>query len=213
MKISPAIAAPVLYTTFNLWFKTLRYDKIGWDNVVQLAAQKQPLVFCLWHDEIFPVWRLSGELKVAAVVSRSNDGELLSRVAQKCGIPTIRGSSSRGGAAALHGAVTAMRKDNLLPCVTVDGPRGPRHMVKDGVFFMAHHGEALLVPLRIFNQKVKRLGSWDKFQLPLPFSRGRLVMGEPYAMQAKDTSKEALKAERAILAAKMEELEKYAFGK
>lgn len=208
MKISPAVLAPLVTVVYRLWSLTLRYEQIDRDRVEELDDAGTKLVFCLWHDELFSALRVARKLRLAAVVSRSSDGELLARVMQKLGMMTARGSSSRGGAAALHQTIGLMQQHNRNGCVTMDGPRGPRHKIKDGAVFLAHHGKALLVPVRIFNQKAKRFNSWDKFQLPLPFSRVRICFGEPYAPECGDLDKEIIEQAKAVLAEKMDLLEK-----
>lgn len=212
MKIPPALLAPLVTVIYRLWSLTLRYEQPGRDLVEQLDGQGKKLVFCLWHDELFSALRVARKLRLAAVVSRSGDGELLARVMRNLGMKTARGSSSRGGAAALRQALELMQKENCNGCVTVDGPRGPRHKVKDGAFFIAHHTDALLVPVRIFNMRAKRFNSWDRFQLPMLFSRVRVAFGTPYALGRQELGQEVLEQARTLLSAKMDELEQqYAF--
>ncbi len=185
---------------------------LGREQVDKLHDGGTRLIFCLWHDEIFSLVYLRRNLRLAAVVSRSKDGEYLARVMDKLGFYPVRGSSSRGGVAALLKAAQVMRKENLSSVLTMDGPRGPRHVLKDGVFLLAQRAEALLVPVRAFNRNALRFGSWDRFQLPLPFSRTRVVFGEPYPYASPDISEASLIVEREKLYGKMRELkENHAF--
>lgn len=144
-------------------------------------------MFCLWHDELFPLMRVKRQLDIVTVVSPSYDGELLTRVLNKLGLRTVRGSSSRGGVGALLGAAKMMDKDNIHACVTVDGPRGPRHKAKTGALFLAHHADAHVMPVRIIMKKSFCFGSWDRFQLPLPFSRVLVRFGEPWKVTDEKT--------------------------
>lgn len=207
MKIPPGLIVPPLHCLYRLWTSTLRIEEIGRSRADELVADGHLLVTCLWHDEMFSLIHTKRNLKLAAIVSRSKDGEYLAKVMEKLGFYPVRGSSSRGGAAALRGTVSAMRKHGLSVSVTVDGPRGPRHQIKDGALFLAHFAKALIVPVRAFNSRALRFGSWDKFQLPLPFSRTRLVWGEPYEYEAPDAREESLALERAKLMRKMDNLE------
>lgn len=207
MKISPKILAPLVAFVYRIWMKTVRCEQINREHMEIPLAEGKLVVICLWHDEFFPALAMAGKVKAGALISRSRDGELLARVIQKFGFFTLRGSSSRGGLLGLHGAVTIMRKQRMMLCVTVDGPRGPRHQVKDGVFFMAKHVPALLCPVRMLFSKRIMLNSWDKFQIPLPFSKMKLIFGDSYALDSLDLTGDELARQRQILAQRLGELE------
>lgn len=181
MRVSPALVAPPLCGLYTAWCATLRYTESGREAVDALWRERTPMVFTLWHDELFPLMHIRRDLKIVTVVSQSRDGELLARVMQRLGVRTARGSSSRGGVGALVGAARLMRREGLCGCVTVDGPRGPRHKVKPGAIFLAQRARALIVPVRIFMDRAKVFErAWDRFQVPLPFSGVRVVYGAPY---------------------------------
>lgn len=183
MKLPPSLVAPPLYALYNAWCATLRYDVAGRDAVDALWHARTPMVFALWHDELFPLMHVRRDLEIVTVVSQSRDGEYLAQVLQRLGLRTARGSSSRGGVKALISAARQMRKEGLCGCVTLDGPRGPRHKVKPGAIFLAQRAQAPIVPMRIFMERAKVFErAWDRFQLPLPFSRVRVVFGEPYRL-------------------------------
>jgi len=116
---------------------------------------------------------------LATVVSDSRDGEIIAQVLERIGYGTARGSSTRGGLKALI-ALKRHMEQGRIGVITVDGPRGPRHKVKDGAVYVAHRSGALLFPVRsrpaslhVFER------SWDKFQLPMPFTRCPVYFGEP----------------------------------
>lgn len=209
MKLSRRIITFILPPIYNLWSATLRYEEIGREAVERLNVGGERMVFCFWHGEIFGIWKLKKNLEMLAVISQSKDGEFLANFVERLGVHVVRGSSSRGGLAALRGAVRAMKSKNLHPGVTIDGPRGPKHKIKDGVFFMAHYGDAWVVPVRSFYLKAIRLGSWDNFFIPLPFTKVRVVFGEPYKLEDAKLDAEALARQREKLAGHMAELEKY----
>ena len=178
-KLMSALALPV-YWIYRLWCRTIRYTEINRAAIENTTNSGNPVVLCLWHDELFPLIYLKRQLNIIALVSQSDDGDLLAGVLERIGLETARGSSSRGGLKALHNAARRMREANLCGCVTVDGPRGPRHEAKPGVVFLAHRANAPIVPIRLFMERRKLFGSWDKFQLPLPFSRVIMVCGDAY---------------------------------
>jgi lysophospholipid acyltransferase (LPLAT)-like uncharacterized protein len=147
------------------------------------------------------------DLRIVTLVSRSRDGEYLARLLQALGLLTARGSSSHGGMSALLQAVRLMREEKCNGCLTIDGPRGPRHTVKDGAVFLAFHTSASLVPVRLFMKKAKVFRSWDRFQLPLPFSRVHIVFGSPYTVGVTELSSRTLEEERRTLQRHLETLE------
>ncbi|ABB38758.1 protein of unknown function DUF374 [Oleidesulfovibrio alaskensis G20] len=207
MKISPSLVCPPLYTLYKLWCSTLRYSETGREAVDALWNQRTPMVFALWHDELFPLMHIKRQLDIVTVVSQSRDGEYLAGVLRRLGLRTARGSSSRGGVKALLQASRMMRNEGICGCVTVDGPRGPRHVVKEGALFLAARTPAQVVPVRIFMQRRKVFEkAWDQFQLPVPFSSVHIVFGEPYAPQATATDQNMLASAAAQLQTKLNSL-------
>ncbi len=182
--------APVMVALYKLWERTLRYEVVNWENVVRAKEQGKQLVFTHFHDETFclPYLRTQG-YQYAAIVSQSKDGEIMAQLLEGLGLVTARGSKSRGGVKALIQIRRAMRDLGRIGVVTVDGPRGPRHKVKEGAIYLAYKSDALLTPIRIFISRAKIFQkAWDKFQLPLPFARVRIVIGQPYAIEIPEDS-------------------------
>ena len=211
MKLWQKLAVLVAPFLYKLWAFTLRYEEIGRETIDRFSAERKVMVICLWHGEIFTMWHVKRRLRLTAVISQSKDGEMLTRIITRLGYKVVRGSSSRGGAAALRGIVRVMKRDAENPCVTMDGPRGPAKEVKDGVIFMAHFGKGLLVPTRVQAKNAVRLKSWDSHLVPLPFSRVRVIFGEPYAIESGKLDEETITRERVRLKQKMDELDSYAF--
>ncbi|MCL1915437.1 MAG: lysophospholipid acyltransferase family protein [Desulfovibrionaceae bacterium] len=211
MKLRYRLLSVLLPPLYRLWTSSLRCEEIGREALDALDARGECAIVCVWHGEIFTVWRFKRQLRLAAMISRSADGEFLSLMAEKFGFGLVRGSSSRGGVAALRSAAQGIREKRQSPCIALDGPRGPYHQVKDGAVFLAHYCEAWMTPVRIFASRCLRFGSWDRFCLPLPFSRVRLVYAEPYRLGEGELTEEALARERTRLKEKMEALEICAF--
>ena len=171
------------YLLYRLWCRSLRYTETNRATINVYTDQGRPVVLSLWHDELFPLSYLKRSLPVIALVSQSDDGDLLAGVLERMGLETARGSSSRGGVRALLAAARRIREGGMCGCVTVDGPRGPRHEVKEGVIFLAVKADAPIVPVRLFMERRKLFQSWDRFQLPLPFSRVAMVCGDAYRVE------------------------------
>lgn len=196
MKISPALFAPVLTLFYRLWCATLRVNEVGREAADALWKKNTPMVVPIWHDELFTLIHVRKNLKLVTVVSQSRDGEHLARLLESLHIKTARGSSSRGGIGALLKAARLMRDEGRSCVITVDGPKGPRHVAKQGAIILAHRARALLVPVRLFPERAIVFRSWDRFQLPVPFSKVHIVFGEPYSLYAQELDEKCLEAER-----------------
>ncbi len=206
MKVPAGLIAPLVGVGYRLWCASLRYTQINREASLPYVQKGMPLVFALWHDELFALPYRRDGWPIFTVVSRSQDGEYLARLLQSLDLGTVRGSSSRGGLGALLKAARLMREARQHACITVDGPRGPRHEVKDGAIFLAHHVPAHIVPVRLHASRAKRFNSWDRFQLPWPFARMRVVFADPYRVEAEELTPEVLERERTILKEKLEGL-------
>jgi lysophospholipid acyltransferase (LPLAT)-like uncharacterized protein len=206
MKLSSKIIALFLTALYRLWCSTLRITVCGREAVDDLEAARRPMMFCLWHDELFALMHVRGTLRIITMVSQSRDGEYLAGLLQGLGLKTARGSSTRGGSGALLQAARCMRDEWYNGCMTVDGPRGPRHVVKQGAIMLAFRAPAHIVPVRVFYERAKEFRSWDRFQLPLPFSRVSIVFDRPYLPGAMEQTKEELERERLALENKLHAL-------
>jgi hypothetical protein len=173
-----------LTIAFCLWSKTLRYSRVGYEPV-QKARSQGPIIFALWHDELFAPCYLHRDEGIVAVVSASKDGEILAHVMARLGFQLARGSSSRNGLHAVRRVLRFIRQSGADAVLTVDGPRGPRHEVKEGAVYIAAKSQMPIVPVRIFIHPVKKFRkSWDKFQLPLPGARCIVHYGRPYTLDS-----------------------------
>lgn len=208
MKVPPWLVAAPLHGLYRLLCKTMHFQEYHRDRVDAIWHTGQPVVFALWHDELFSVLHVKRDLRLITVVSQSRDGEYLARVLQKLGFETARGSSSRGGSSALLHAARRMQEENLCGCATVDGPRGPRHKAKPGVIFLSQHAHAPLIPVRIFCSRAKYFNSWDRFQVPLPGAQIRVAFGEPYLIEA-ELDKEGMQEQCRLLEDRLNALESY----
>jgi lysophospholipid acyltransferase (LPLAT)-like uncharacterized protein len=149
----------------------------------QASPPPSPVLLALWHQHLafalathrrsyprLPPRRLAG------LVSASRDGGLLAEVMRCQGITPIRGSSSRRGAQALLEIVRAARQ-GLDVAITPDGPRGPRHRVREGIITAAQLSGCPIVPVGFQSRLVWELHSWDRFQIPFPFGSCRVRVG------------------------------------
>jgi lysophospholipid acyltransferase (LPLAT)-like uncharacterized protein len=139
-----------------------------------IPVNEQGIIFAFWHGKMVTGWllarRLFPEATISSVVSLSGDGQILSDVLGRLGFQLIRGSSSRGKEEVRSGIVAALGKRNVV-AVTPDGPRGPQHRFKYGTLRLASVHRTPLVFAEIFHERPHLLKSWDRFEIPAPFSR------------------------------------------
>lgn len=184
MAVTPAASAPQtvrwwhwLWVTplalfFRLWLATLRVRTAPGASEAEREAGGSAVIV-LWHDRLFfapVVSQRHLSRPVCALVSASKDGGWLTAFYNLMGIRCARGSSSSRGAEALMSLARAMR-GGCHAGITPDGPKGPRRKVKPGVLALARVAKARVLILGIRYHACWRLRSWDRFALPVPFSR------------------------------------------
>ncbi|GAB4265948.1 MAG: hypothetical protein Kow0092_18560 [Deferrisomatales bacterium] len=164
-------------------------------------------VVAFWHNRMLGALVAHRGSGVGVVISRSRDGELISRVAQAFGHRALRGSSSRGGAPALRAALEHLRRGGAV-AFTPDGPRGPRYRVRPGAVYAARQAGCPVVPVGIAMAPKAEFSSWDRFQVPVPFGKVLLVYGQPLEVPPGEPLDRACEALRIALAAVTEEAER-----
>jgi lysophospholipid acyltransferase (LPLAT)-like uncharacterized protein len=161
----------------------------GSERLTAIREEGEPVVLCFWHNRIvYCTFHIGKELvwkgfPVKVMISRSADGELIARAVEAWGGETVRGSTSRGGSAALRQLVRALSKGPIAAVTTPDGPRGPVYRVQPGTVLLARLSEAPIYPISYVGEKVWRLRSWDRFMVPRPFSKVAVAVGEPVRVQ------------------------------
>lgn len=164
----------------------------------QLGRQNgRPIVYALWHGHQFPLFPLLKGQNIGVIVSLSRDGERVSHLMEEWGYRTFRGSSSRGAVAGLIGLIQHVKAGNDA-AVTVDGPRGPRHKPKPGIFSVAGKTGAHLIPMAVECERCWRLRSWDRFIIPRPFSSYTARFGSP-VMISDSMEENAARLKQALL--------------
>jgi hypothetical protein len=146
---------------------------------LKLFRAKRPHVFLLWHEALLPLLWQHRSQGIAIVVSEAREGQYLTDFAASLGYRSLPGSSTRGGARALLGAVRELRAGRAV-AFTPDGPRGPRRELKPGVVVAAQRGGAVVVPLHAEADRSWRLHSWDRFMIPKPLARVWISYGRPF---------------------------------
>lgn len=173
------------------WMGTTDARAAFYDPVVdpvhpQWCGQK---IYIFWHEYILLPLSFRGHSNLVMLLSRHHDAEILSHVAGFLGFGTVRGSTNRGGAAALREMLRQSRHMNLT--ITPDGPRGPRRVLAPGPIFLASKLQMPLVLLGLGCDRPWRAGSWDRFAIPRPYSRIRAVVSPAMQLPA-DLDREGL---------------------
>ncbi len=162
----------------------------------------KPFVIAFWHGRLLilpAMWPTSA--KISMLISMHRDGELIARAIGYFGHGTVRGSAAKpgsdkdkGGVAALRGMLKALKANEYVG-ITPDGPRGPRMRATDGIVTVARVAGVPIIPCSYSARSRVVLSTWDRFILPLPFTRGVIMWGEPI-MVARDANAAALDAAR-----------------
>lgn len=164
-------AAGVLGTgLLGALFLTTRARRIGREHYERFRAEGRPVVFVFWHGQLLPLVHYHRNEGVVVLVSEHADGEYITRVIERHGFGTVRGSSTRGGIRGLKGLVRAAREGHDL-ALTPDGPRGPYGVLKPGALAAAQMTGAPVIPLAVGASSGWRFRSWDGFLVPKPLSR------------------------------------------
>ena len=174
---------------------TLRVEILHGERAVSIRKQNGPVLVALWHGRMFlPILTHRGE-GIVTMASRSEDGEIIARWLENNGYAVARGSSSRGGAAALLRMAKELEV-RRVGALTVDGPRGPARVVQPGVVQLAQRAGAWIAPISYSSRRPHFFRSWDRFLLPLPFSRNVVIYGEPFTIPAGTGEEEACRRDR-----------------
>lgn len=163
-------------------FATFRIEIRGWEHIRACRDAGRPILFAFWHGEQFTLIPFHARQSIGLMVSLSRDGERQARLLGRLGYVPCRGSSSRGGAAALVGLIQHVRK-GFDAGMALDGPRGPFHEPKPGILALAGKTGAAVIPLRVFPTACWRFErAWDRYFIPTPFSRLTLEYRAPLVL-------------------------------
>ena len=169
----------------RLLYATLRVEFIGEKHVKSAWSEKRAVILSFWHDQLLMMVKGYRGPGAKILISASKDGELIARVMRYFGQGAVRGSSSRGGKAALKQMI-AFGKEPYDLVFTPDGPRGPRHEIKPGVAQLARLSGRPVVPMAFVCSRGHRFASWDRFLLPFPFARAVYSFGPPLRFDKED---------------------------
>jgi lysophospholipid acyltransferase (LPLAT)-like uncharacterized protein len=182
------------WALLSLWCRTLRITFVNKAVPDRLIAEGGNIIFAFWHGRQFLLFHTHRDLGVVIPASESRDGEIQAGILTRFGFEVVRGSSKRKGAQALLGLVDGLRRGKHI-ALAVDGPRGPLYEVKHGVTYLAGKLDKPIVPVITSAKRFWILEKiWDKYLLPIPFTRAIVMYGEPITVNG--MSEDVLESKR-----------------
>jgi lysophospholipid acyltransferase (LPLAT)-like uncharacterized protein len=176
-----ATIPPILAFVIRTLSRTLKVRQIHAPNTLDAHQIPGPTIFAFWHCCFLACGHHFRDLRIAIMISRSFDGELLARTVERLGFVPIRGSSSKGGGEALLAMVEAYKRGHIC-AFAADGPRGPARVPKYGVIRLAElTGATWIGAFHAQPDRCWTLNSWDRFIIPKPFSTVTIAWPEHVA--------------------------------
>jgi hypothetical protein len=191
-RLAVRAAAWVFHLLIRLIGSTLRFRVEGREHWDEAARAGGLPVYTFWHDRIFAGTYFFRGRRIVVMTSRSFDGEYIARFIQRFGYGAVRGSSSRGAVGALVELAALVRR-GCPAGFSIDGPRGPRHVAKMGAVLLAKKTGQPVLPFGVNAERFWSLRSWDRMQIPAPFSRVTVRFAPPLRVPP-DADEEALGA-------------------
>ncbi|MEO1642051.1 MAG: lysophospholipid acyltransferase family protein [Pseudomonadota bacterium] len=198
----------LIWAYMALCNRTMRWKVHGDKDALKLWLAYPNIIVACWHSTILLMpagWNRiirkwpQQKTRSAMMISLSKDGEPVAKAINHMGLEAVRGSSAnkkkskdKGGMRALAEALRILKNEGGI-CVTPDGPRGPAEVAQAGPIIMAQRTDAPILPYVVISSPAKRLNTWDKFRIPLPFSNGAIVFGDP-VIPDDNTSRDDLQA-------------------
>ncbi len=216
---------------FKIWavgvigaaFLRLLNRTLRWENLDRLAdgtfwQTTSSGIFAFWHGRqlmmTFTKVDFKGETPLYVLISKHSDGRMISATINRLGLPSVAGSSTRGGRQAARELLQVLESGAHIG-ITPDGPRGPAQQSKKGVIFLASQSGRPIYPVTFSAQKSWRFKSWDRMMLPKPFSRAVRIMGDPIIVPA-DLTDEQVNEYQTLLDQRLNEMteraDRYVYG-
>jgi lysophospholipid acyltransferase (LPLAT)-like uncharacterized protein len=197
-------AALAFYMLIRIVGATVRFSVEGFEHLQEAAGAGRLPIYTCWHDRVFLATYFFRRRRIVVMTSQSFDGEYIARFIQRFGFGATRGSSTRGGVGALVEMVRLVRA-GCPAGFLIDGPRGPRHEAKMGAVLLAKKTGQPVLPFSVNAARFWEVKSWDRFQIPKPFTRAFVRLAPPIYVPS-DADDDALAAKRDELQRTLDEL-------
>jgi lysophospholipid acyltransferase (LPLAT)-like uncharacterized protein len=198
------LADLAFFILIGLIGKTVRWEVEG-NEYLEAVTEKGSLpILTFWHNRVFLATYFFRNRRIVVMTSKSFDGEYIARFIQRFGYGAARGSSTRGGIGAIVEMARLMRA-GCPTAFTIDGPKGPPNVAKMGAVLLAKKTGHPVVAFTITAAKHFSIKSWDRLQIPFPFTRALTVFAPPIHVPS-DADEQALQAKRDELQTALESL-------
>src|SRR5262245_53127697 len=204
-RVEAAIIASLGYRAVALLGATLRWRTEGLEHFDAIVNSGHQPIMAFWHGRILPATYYFRRRGIVVITSENFDGEWIAGIIERFGYGTARGSTSKGGRRAL----LQLRRDLAAgrPAgFTIDGPRGPARVAQPGAIWLSKATGNPVLPFHLEADRYWTMNSWDRTQIPKPYSTVSIAMGEPLHVSA-DADQAGLEAARRELEARLERLE------
>jgi lysophospholipid acyltransferase (LPLAT)-like uncharacterized protein len=178
--ISTAVAPAI-----SVLCRTLTWKVEGAEHYERIIQSGRQPIIAFWHGRILPATWFFRNRGIVALTSANFDGQWIARVIEQLGNRTVAGSSSRGGARALIQLKRESMRGHPV-AFALDGPRGPARIPQPGAMWLAAATGNPILPFHAESSRHWQLSSWDRTQVPRPFSRVAIVVGEPIEARGSD---------------------------
>jgi len=181
--------------------KTIRITAVNSEPVQKEISSGNNFIVAFWHGTMIIPWYYFRAQNFSALISKSKDGEILTRVLNNWKYNVIRGSSNDGGKEAFDTLLSlAANKKSIL--ITADGPKGPAKKMKAGAVVISQRTQSPLFLMGVAYKNKLQLKSWDNFEIPFPFSKARIIFSKKIElgkdMLREEISDKILDAERML---------------
>ena len=204
-RLEAAVISTVGYRVIAALGATLRWRTEGLEHFDRISAAGHQPIMTFWHGRILPAAYYFRRRGIVVVTSENFDGEWIGGIIRRFGYGTARGSSSHGGLKALLQVKREMQSGHPAG-FTVDGPRGPARVAQPGAVWLAKATGHPVLPFHCEASQYWSVKSWDRTQIPKPFSTVSVVVGEPFHVDP-DVDEQGLEAARQTLEDRLNALE------
>jgi hypothetical protein len=194
----------IFYLLIKFIGGSTRFEVEGWEHFEAASRDGHLPIYTFWHDRVFLATYFWQRRRIVVMTSQSFDGEYIARFIQRFGYGASRGSSTRGAVGAVVEMVKLMRMGSPT-AFTIDGPKGPRHVAKMGAVLLSKKTGHPILPFTITPARYWAANSWDRFQVPMPFTRARVIIAPPIFVPA-DADDDELVARRDELQRTLDEI-------
>lgn len=184
------ILKQIVWLILKALTSTYKFEYLGSEHL-KMARTIHPtgsFVFAIWHEHVMTIMAAHAHQEpYMALASRSKDGDFAAHIASKFGFKAVRGSSrnrrgDKGGKEALTEYIENLSM-GVSGGITIDGPKGPRHVCKPGIVIMSHKTGSPILPVIAVASRYWEFNSWDRYKLPKPFAKIKIIYGEPIQIE------------------------------